>query len=342
MTLPGEWTPQDAILLAWPTERTDWADTLEQAQACFIDIIEAIVRFEPVVLCVDSEATLKAVAPRLPESATHPVHLLTAPYNDTWVRDSGPLTLLDADGSCQWLDFRFDAWGGKFAHDRDNELVAAIHRDPLFAHLTLKRFDWVLEGGAIESDGQGTLLTTAQCLERRYPQLTREQIEQRLCECLHVERVLWIENGELLGDDTDGHVDTLARLADPGTIVYQGCRDRRDAHFAPLAGLRSDLAAMRTAAGKPYRLIELPLPSACHDRDGRRLPAGYANFLILNNAVIVPTYQAATDEAALAVLATTFPDRQIVGVDCAALITQGGSLHCATMQLPRGTLRSER
>ena len=312
---------------------------LDQARSCYIDLIGAAARFEPVVVCVDSPAEIPTISERLPPGAAFPVRFAEVPYNDTWVRDSGPLTLLDEAGNPQWSDFRFDAWGGKFEHDLDDQLVGRLVRWPGFAHLPVRRFDWVLEGGAIESDGAGTILTTSRCLQTRYPSWSRDQIDQRLRLALHAERILWLEHGELLGDDTDGHVDTIARLISADTIVYQACEDVTDAHYPGLLALARELESLRTVTGAPYQLVPLPLPAPCHDDTGRRLPAGYANFLILNRGVLMPTYGDAADGEALARLQAAMPEREVIGVDCSVLVTQGGSLHCASMQLPAGTFR---
>lgn len=324
------------MLLAWPAAHTDWRDTLDEAQGCYRALISSIAEREPVILIVppDDTATVAAALP----STRWPVTLLPLPYDDTWVRDTGPLTAASPAGACCWLDFRFDGWGGRFDGRRDDALAGRLHDDPRFAHLPLRRFDWVLEGGAIDTDGAGALLTTTRCLTTRLPDWPRALLEARLREALGVERILWLDDGELAGDDTDGHVDTLARFADPRTIVHQACADRSDEHYEPLARLAEGLAALTTATGEPFRLLPLPLPAPRYGPDGRRLAAGYANFLIVNGAVLMPTYGVPQDDEAAAVLAQAFPDRAVDRVDCRPLIRQGGSLHCATMQLPRGVM----
>jgi agmatine deiminase len=197
-----------------------------------------------------------------------------------------------------------------------------------------------LEGGSIESDGCGTLLTTSQCLlnPNRNPDLNSEQIEKELRDTLGCQRILWLHHGHLLGDDTDAHVDTLARLAPNDTILYVVCDDPRDEHYPALSRMAEELAAFRTEAGQPYRLLPLPWPAARFDDDGQRLPATYANFLIINGAVLVPTYDDPQDAQALITVGAAFPDREIIGIDCSAIILQHGSLHCLTMQLPQGVL----
>jgi agmatine/peptidylarginine deiminase len=258
------------------------------------------------------------------------------PNDDVWARDHGPITVL-RDGKRLHLDFSFNGWGGKFPAERDNALTGRlITLDAWDA--PVETVDFVLEGGAIEVDGAGTLLTTERCLlaPTRNPQLDRAAIEQVLKDRLGVSRILWLKHGDLLGDDTDGHIDTIARFCDADTIAYQACEERDDPHYADLAAMAKELAAFRNARGKPYKLVPLPLPAALHDPDdGRRLPAGYANFLIVNGAVLVPVYgDAKNDPIALERLRPCFPGREVLPIECRALIHQYGSLHCVTMQIP--------
>lgn len=263
------------------------------------------------------------------------VRLPLADSDDVWARDHGPITVLE-DGRARLLDFRFNGWGGKYPSARDDALSRHLAQAGAFGKTPMEHPDLVLEGGAIECDGAGTLLTTERCLlsPSRNPALGRTALEQRLQETLGVERILWLAHGGLAGDDTDGHIDTLARFTDTGTIVYQDCQDPRDEHFAPLQAMAKELAALRTAAGEPYRLIPLPLPHPLRNARGQRLPLGYANFLLINGAVLMPSYNDPADKNATAILATCFPEREIVPIDCRALTTQYGSLHCVTMQFP--------
>jgi len=194
----------------------------------------------------------------------------------------------------------------------------------------------VLEGGSIESDGQGTIFTTSCCLlaPHRNQPLTKDQIEERLKEYLCAERVLWIDHGQLTGDDTDGHIDTLVRIAPNDTLLYIGCDDPQDEQYEELHLMEEQLRTFRTTDGKPYRLLQLPMPRAIFD-ECQRLPATYANFLVINGAVLCPTYnQPDLDAEALRIIGEAFPDREIVGIDCRSLIKQHGSLHCCTMQFP--------
>jgi agmatine/peptidylarginine deiminase len=264
------------------------------------------------------------------------LHFEVLPYDDTWLRDSGPVTLREGD-NYRLLDFHFTAWGGKFAAALDDQIVATLAERGRFRQAQRERIDFALEGGAIETDGAGTLLSTWRCLHERHPDLSRADVTARLQAWLHQDRTLWLEHGYLEGDDTDAHIDTLARFAGPDAIVYQGCQDATDAHHAELQAMAAELAAFRRTDGSPYRLFELPWPQPIVD-EGRRLAASYANFLIVNGAVLMPAYGDAADAEAARVLASAFPGREIVPVNCRPLIWQNGSLHCLTMQLPEGLL----
>ena len=335
--LPAEWEEQDAVLLAWPHAATDWADTLDLVEPVISRIAVAISRFERVLIVAPQVAPVRA---RLKREGADPLHLLFAelPTNDTWARDFGPITVLE-DGAPVVLDFGFNAWGLKFAANHDNLVSRGLAAARLF-RAPVRVPGLVLEGGSIDSDGAGTLLTTTACLlsPNRNPHLDRAGLERALADLLGAERVLWLEHGALAGDDTDAHIDTLARFCPDDTIAYVRCDDPADEHFAPLAAMEAELQGFRTTAGRPYRLVALPWPRPVFDTDGHRLPATYANFLVVNNAVLVPTYRDPQDAAALETLAALFPGRQVIGIDALPLIHQHGSLHCLTMQLPRGTL----
>jgi agmatine/peptidylarginine deiminase len=339
---PAEWEPQSAILLAWPHADTDWAERLAEVEETYIALVAAITRFEPAVICVadpDVEAYARArLASARVDMAR--VRFVEVPYDDTWLRDSGPITLVpgdDAHRGFRLLDFRFTGWGGKFEASRDDGLVEALADLGLFSNFEREVIDFALEGGGIETDGAGTLLTTWRCLSQRHPTLDRASLSARLAGWLRQERVLWLDHGYLEGDDTDAHIDTLARFASEDAIVYQGCDDPQDSHFAELQAMATELAALRTRDGRPYRLFALPWARPIIDQ-GRRLAASYANFLIVDGAVLMPAYGDAADAQAQAVLAAAFPGREIVPVPCRPLIWQNGSLHCVTMQLPRGVL----
>lgn len=339
-TLAPEWFPQSGIQLTWPHAGTDWADMLEEVTECYLRMAYEIATREPLlIVCPDPDAVRALLESRLPRRATAQIVCHACPTNDTWARDHGFLTVVGTDA--ELLDFRFNGWGGKFEAALDNDINRRIFEAGLVKGKYTDCLDFELEGGSIESDGQGTLLTTSQCLlnPNRNASLGKEQIEARLSDALGIDRFLWLDHGYLAGDDTDSHIDTLARLCPDSTIVYVHCDDTADEHFAALRDMEAQLRTFRTADGTPYRLIPVPLPAPIYDRDGERLPATYANYLVMNTAVLYPTYaQPENDAKALQALQRAYPGHDIVGIDCRPLICQHGSLHCATMQFPRGVL----
>jgi agmatine/peptidylarginine deiminase len=259
------------------------------------------------------------------------------PSNDTWARDHGFITLVDDEGHTRLLDFKFNGWGEKFAAELDNAINRRIYDEGKIKGEYVDCLDFVLEGGSIESDGKGTIFTTTGCLlaPHRNQPMTKAQIEERLKQELHAERILWIDHGNLVGDDTDGHIDTLVRICPDDTLLYMGAGEPDDEQHEELRLMEEQLKSFRTLDGKPYRLMKLPMPKAIIF-EGERLPATYANFLVINGAVLVPTYdQTDLDAEAMRVIGETFPGREIVGIDCRSIIKQHGSLHCCTMQYPR-------
>ncbi len=339
--LPAEWAAQSGVLLTWPRPDSDWGEDLVIIEPVFAAIASRISHHEKVIVtCGDAAQRTRVTA--LIEKARGRLSQIAfplAPSNDVWARDHGPITVIES-GKPLLLDFGFNGWGGKYPADHDNHLTRSLHIEGVFGPTPLREIDFVLEGGSIDSDGQGTLLTTTQCLlaPTRNPGYNRDRIESRLRETLGVERILWLEHGWLAGDDTDSHIDMLARFCDERTIAYTACDDAGDEHYDELRRMAQELAALRTSDGRPYRLVPLPLPHAKRNRDGDRLPASYANFLIINGAVLAPVYSDPADEIALDRLRACFPDREIVDIPCLPLIAQFGSLHCATMQLPEGVL----
>ena len=336
LRFPAEWEPQEAILVAWPHAGTDWAERLAEVEETYIALVQAITRYQPAWICVADDDLQTYAEARLRSARVDMSRVRFVPfdYDDTWLRDSGPITLREGDGF-RVLDFRFTAWGGKFEAGRDDRLVEALAQQGLFGGAPRQRIDFALEGGGIETDGDGTLLTTWHCLHERHPQASREDLDARLRQWLAQDRVLWLDHGYLEGDDTDAHIDTLARFAPGDAIVFQACDDPADSHHAELQAMAADIAALRTADGRPYRLFPLPWARPIVD-NGRRLAASYANYLIINGAVLIPAYGDRADDAAAAVLALAYPGRDIVQVPCRPLIWQNGSLHCITMQLPAG------
>lgn len=328
--LPAEWEPQSIVQLTFPHAETDWAEHLETVLPCFLEIAATISKFQHVlIVCSDAES----LRPML-YGNTDRIHLLEIPSNDTWARDHGAISI-DDNGQMVLLDFMFNGWGLKFAADKDNLISRRIHQTG-FWKTDMLHGGLVLEGGGIESDGMGTLMTTAECMlsPNRNPHLAKEEIESRLIELFGLKRVLWLHNGYLAGDDTDSHIDTLARFCDNETIAYVKCDDPSDEHYEALQKMEAELQEFRTLEGQPYKLVALPWPDARYDENGHRLPATYANFLIINGAVLMPVYGTPQDETALETIQSVFPDRKVVGIDCNPLILQHGSLHCVTMQYP--------
>jgi agmatine/peptidylarginine deiminase len=336
LRFPAEWEPQSAILIAWPHAGTDWAERLDQVEETYIALVAAITRFQPAWICVADDDLQTYAEARLRSARVDmdQVRFIPFDYDDTWLRDSGPVTLRRGEGF-QIQDFHFTAWGGKFEAGRDDRLVQSLAAQGVFGDAPRQRIDFALEGGGIETDGAGTLLTTWHCLHERHPDASREQIEAVLLQHLAQERVLWLEHGYLEGDDTDAHIDTLARFAPDDAIVFQACDDASDSHYTELQAMAAQIAGLRTRDGKPYRLFPLPWAQPVLDQ-GRRLAASYANYLIVNGAVLMPAYGDRADAAAADVLARAYPGREIVQVPCRPLIWQNGSLHCITMQLPAG------
>ncbi len=333
---PAEWEPQSAVQLTFPHAHSDWADTLDEVLPCFAAIAAAIGRYQNVlVVCHNADE----VRPWLRDVPTHRLLIAEIPSNDTWARDHGGITIWE-NGRPIVLDCFFSGWGLKFPADLDNLITRKLWEQGLL-HAEHRYVGLLLEGGALETDGRGTLLTTAQCLlsPNRHPHLSRQQLEAQLCDLFGLQRVLWLEHGHLAGDDTDAHIDTLARFCAPDTIAYVYCPDPTDEHYEPLAAMERQLRQWTTPDGRPYRLVRLPWPDPCHAPDGHRLPATYANFLIINGAVLVPTYRVPQDQAAIECLRACFPQREVIGIDCRPLIEQHGSLHCVTMQYPEGVVR---
>ena len=334
---PAEWADQSGVMLTWPHEGTDWADMLDEVEVCFVAIAKAIAEREKLlIVCQDR----KLLADKLKNCRTENIIYAEYPLNDTWARDHGAITVM-IDGKPTLYDFTFNGWGMKFAANFDNQITSSLYKNGAFRNeVQYKNMQhFVLEGGSLESDGEGTLLTTRDCLLsiNRNQHLKKAEIEKQLIDLFGLQQVLWLTSGYLAGDDTDSHIDTLARFCDTETIVYIKCEDENDEHFSALSLMEKELTAFRTLKNIPYRLIPLPMADAVFDGEDR-LPATYANFLIINKAVLVPFYNSPKDQVALKQLQQVFPGREIIGIDCSPLIKQHGSLHCVTMQFPKGVL----
>lgn len=333
IVLPAEWHAQSAVQLTWPHEGTDWAYMLDEVKRCFVAIAREVVKREQlIVVCSDVESVKRDLG------CIDLSHIRFCPMetNDTWARDHGGISVLK-EGQPVVFDFVFNGWGMKFAAGLDNLITRRMFQQKVFDEkVSLEsRLPFVLEGGSIDSDGEGTLLTTTSCLlsDNRNEYLKRAEIEMYLKEAFGLRRLLWLEHGYLAGDDTDGHVDTLARFCNPSTIAYVKCTDSSLEEYESLKRMEEELCSFRQIGGEPYTLIPLPMADKVEE-EGRRLPATYANFLILNGAVLLPFYGSEKDEIARAALQSVFTDREVIGVDCRPLIRQNGSLHCVTMQYP--------
>ncbi len=337
VVFPAEWHPQSGVQITWPHADTDWFDILDEITDCYVAFSKEILKREKLlVVCPDEQEVTK----HFTHEEQKKLIISTHKSNDTWARDHGPLSVFQ-NGTPTLLDFGFNGWGLKFAANYDNQITKHLFEKEEFNPNVQyeSRINFIFEGGSIESDGKGTLLTTSQCLlaPNRNQPMTQDEIDAYLRETLGADRILWLNHGYLAGDDTDSHVDTLARFCDENTIAYVTCEDESDEHFDELKRMEKELKSFRTAQGKSYNLIPLPMADAVF-YNGYRLPATYANFLIINNAVLMPTYASTKDELAKKQLQKAFPNREIIGIDCRPLIKQHGSLHCVTMQFPEGFL----
>ena len=327
--LKAEWERQNLVLMALPNANTDWVSVnLEQSAGVFRKIAQAIAYSQMVYMLVDNINEAKKHF-----CSTNNIIFIEANFNDTWTRDYGALSI-EESGINKLLDFRFNGWGGKFEASLDNCVNKQLKSRGFYGKAELESYDIELEGGAIDTDGQGTILTTKSCLlnPNRNGGLNQAEAEDILSSKLGTKRVLWVENSYLEGDDTDGHIDMLARFVNADTIAYLKCEDSTDSHYKSLQELEKELKSFRQADGKAYNLAPLPFTEP-KVKDGNRLPASYANFLITNSALLFPTYQSPKDKEAQEIFKKLFPKREVIPVPCTKLIEQGGSLHCSTMQI---------
>ena len=336
--LPAEWEPQGFVQLTWPHKDSLWYE-VEKVQACYTAVITAILLHESVlIVCRDIDETREDLL-RCGLSSLNGIRFVEAPVNDTWARDHGAISVYGDKGEKYILDFVFNGWGLKFASDLDNQITRRIYKAGAFGPDVIYKDQrpYVLEGGSIDCDGAGTLMATSECLcsLNRNEYLSRQEIENYLKNAFGLERILWLDHGSIAGDDTDSHVDILARFCSGDTIAYTSCEDPEDENYASLKAMEEQLRSFRTLEGKPYKLVPLPLPDALY-LDGYRLPGSYANFLILNGAVLIPGAASPKDETARERLQAIFPDRTVEVIDCRALLSGHGGLHCITMNYPEG------
>lgn len=339
--LPAEWYPQRFVQLTWPHEETDWAPYLKEITVTMTEMAEAITHYEDLVVVSQyPEDTRKALELKLSDEQMARITIVKCDTNDTWARDHGGITLIDNGQltieNSEVLDFRFNGWGDKFEAEKDNLITRRLHEAGILVGELIDNDDFVLEGGSIESDGEGTIFTTSQCLmaPHRNQPMTQDEVEEELKKRLHADRIVWLNHGNLIGDDTDGHIDTIVRICPENTILYVRSTDETDEQHEDFMKLQDELLRLRTREGDVYRLWGLPMPRPCY-YDGERLPATYANFLVINGAVLVPTYnQPDLDEEACTTIGLAFPGRDIIPIDSQIIIRQHGSIHCLTMQYP--------
>ncbi len=330
--MPPEWARHRRTLVSWPVKASMChPETHDRVQAGYAEFVQAIAEFEPVTVLANPADAAAAQALCGHRHITY----LEVPHNDSWLRDNGPTFVTDAAGNLAGINWRFNAWGGKYAPwDLDDAVAPAI-----LADLGVPRFDapLVMEGGSLHVDGDGTLLTTEECLlnPNRNPELDRAAIEAQLSSHLGVDRVIWLGRG-LDGDETDGHVDNIACFAAPGRVILQTCGDPDDPNFAISQAALAVLHAARDAKGRTLEVIEVPQPPM-RQLDGSRLTLSYLNFYFVNGGIILPVFggdAAETDREAIRILSAVFPDRRIRPIDGMGIVTEGGNVHCATQQVP--------
>ncbi|MFA5921469.1 MAG: agmatine deiminase family protein [Methylococcaceae bacterium] len=332
---PAEWEKQSAVLIAWPHKTGDFSNRLESVEQSYSVIADTITQYQKLIIVCRDDSHQQHIQ-TLISNHDH-IDFIHATVNDIWVRDTVFLSV-EQDGVISHLNFLFNGWGEKYQHQNDNALNHKLLNAKPFKGKAYKDIDFILEGGSVESDGIDTILTTKQCLlnPNRNKGLTQQEIEQQLLQHLGAKRVFWLDQENLSGDDTDAHIDTLARFCSANTIAYTSCDDVDDLHYTSLKYMERQLQDLRTQAGDPYHLVPLPLPKPIYDEEGQQLPANYANFLIINHAVMAPVYGDPMDEVALKRLTDCFPQHEIIPIPCRPLVHQYGSLHCMTMQFPEG------
>lgn len=341
----AEWEECGAILLSLPAHHTDWDYMLETIHDQYRRMIRDFVSTgHKVIVLVPSEVYGEDILGELNTEYNKRIIMVETAYNDTWTRDYGFLSVM-RNGRPRALDFGFNGWGLKFASDKDNLVNLHLREQGIIQDDTYRNErDFELEGGSVDTDGRGTILTTSKCLQspNRNGGKSKEELNEILKERLGAEHVLWLDYGGLEGDDTDSHIDTLCRMAPHDTILFTGCHDMEDTQFEELLRMRAQLSLFRTMEGEPYTLLELPLPNPVYDEEGNRLPATYANYLVTPTHLFMPQYgDNEKDELACNIVKIAFPDKIVVPVECTALLYQHGSLHCATMQLPESIIETE-
>lgn len=338
---PAEWEPHAACWLAWPTHADLWKEALPEVQRVFVELVRAIVDVDPAGGVPRGESVellvpgAKSEGPALAALRGVPCHVHRIPYGDIWLRDTAPVFVRDEDGTVTAASFKFNGWGGKYVLPHDDKVSARV---ATASGLPTWRFPFVLEGGSVEVDGEGTCLTTRQCLlnPNRNPSMDQAALEKALRESIGAEKTLWLGDG-LLNDHTDGHVDTVARFVAPGAVVCMEPRDGDDPNRDALLTIARDLASFRDAAGRSLEVVRIPSPGRVVDGDGQVMPASYVNFYVGNRCVVVPTYGSPHDDEAVAVIARIFPGRRTIGLPAKELLEGGGAFHCISQQQPLET-----
>ena len=327
-TMPAEWAPHDGCVMAWPTRRGLWGGVFEEAKREYAAVADAIAAFEPVLMVAAPGATRE-----IERMVASQIEVVELPLDDSWMRDAGPIFVLDGRGGRAGVDFRFNSWGERFLPYADDALVG----ERLLAHLAIEchSSELVLEGGSITVDGEGTLITTEQCLlnPNRNPGRSREQIETELRRTLGVETIIWLPYGHADDSHTDGHVDGVCTYVRPGAVIVQACNDPAHPDHQRMRANRAVLDRSIDAQGRSFEVIELPFYPYL-EVDGERTMVSYVNLYLANGGVIVPTAGHPHDEQALATIAVAFPDRETVGVESSVIAYGGGGAHCITQQLP--------
>jgi len=327
--MPAEWTPHEATWVAWPSHEDLWQDNLAPARTAFTRLVSLIAEGERVdVLVPDEKQEEVARAALLPDAGTSSIRLHRVPFGDIWLRDTAPIFTRGPSGNVAPVTFGFNGWGGKYVLPGDAQVAAKIAEIAGGGPFSTRT---VLEGGAVDVDGEGNALTTRQCLLNPNRNGAREEweVEALLREFLGVERVLWLNEG-LLNDHTDGHVDTVVRFVRPGVVVAMEAQASDDPNRDVLRML------VRDASVHGLEVVRIPSPGRIVDAEGRVMPASYVNFYVANAAVIVPTYRSPFDDEAVERIGALFPGRRTVGIDALAVLTGGGAFHCITQQQPRG------
>ncbi len=337
--LPAEWENQSGIQLTWPNQNNEWGNSIDQAEKCLSQIAKEIsYREKLLIVCEDKKRVISLMVKA--EADLNNIVFVELNNNDIWARDHAAITVYETkSGKPKLLDFSFNGWGLKYVANFDNQISRNLYKKRIFKNASFETINLVLEGGSIEANGKGIILTTSQCLlsPNRNPSLSKSALEEQFSQYFGTQKVLWLDYGYMSGDDTDSHIDTLARFYNENGIVYMSSDKPTDEHYEELKLMEEQLKTFTNLQGQSFELKPLFLPKPVLDQQNNRMPATYANFLIINKAVLMPIYgDPEKDEMAFNTLQTCFPERQIITIDCRALILQYGSLHCATMQYPYG------